>query len=228
MYFSLFGSPGSNELVNNFTTDYIYPNSANGSLWSLKFEFLDYIAILIIFSIINRPLIASLSFLVLSFIALALNNEFHISDYYLYRAAAYSIPFAMGALLFSTKHLWLNSKRIKATMIMVSFIALFITGDKSELSPVILTLVPILVICMGLSFRDVVINGKFDVSYGVYIYAFPVQQIISNHMQNKFAISLLLSFAITTILALISWFVVERRFLSRKNRIQPTTSPSIL
>ncbi|HAV2260203.1 TPA: hypothetical protein JHK42_005380, partial [Raoultella ornithinolytica] len=144
-------------------------------------------------------------------------NKFHISDYYLYRAAAFSIPFAMGSLLFSTKHLWVNSKSIKASMITLSFVVLFMTGEKSELSPVILTMIPILVVCLGLSFRDVLIKGRFDISYGVYIYAFPVQQIISNYIPNQFIISILLSIITTTTLALISWFAVERRFLAKKN-----------
>ncbi|HAV2260216.1 TPA: acyltransferase, partial [Raoultella ornithinolytica] len=52
IFFSLFGSPGSGELVNGFTNYYIFPDSANGSLWSLKFEFFDYIAILMIFSVV--------------------------------------------------------------------------------------------------------------------------------------------------------------------------------
>ncbi|HIB4625653.1 TPA: acyltransferase family protein, partial [Klebsiella pneumoniae] len=134
-----------------------------------------------------------------------------------------------GALLFSTKHLWVNRKAAKAAMTVLSFSVLFITGDKSELSLIVLTMVPVLVICMGLSFRDTLIKGKFDISYGVYIYAFPVQQIISNYMPNEFAMSLLSSFVTTTVLALISWFVVERRFLARKNKkinIPPGVIPS--
>ncbi len=229
VFFSLFGSPGSGDLVNGFTNNYVFPNSANGSLWSLKFEFFDYIAIFIIFSIIKKPIIASLAFILISFTALTINSKFHLSDYYLYRTAEYSIPFAMGALLFSTKHLWVNRKAAKAAMTVLSFSVLFITGDKSELSLIVLTMVPVLVICMGLSFRDTLIKGKFDISYGVYIYAFPVQQIISNYMPNEFAMSLLSSFVTTTVLALISWFVVERRFLARKNKkinIPPGVIPS--
>lgn len=57
LYFGFFGSPGAGEIVNGFTKDYIFNNSANGSLWSLKFEFLDYIAIIAIFTIIKKPTI---------------------------------------------------------------------------------------------------------------------------------------------------------------------------
>lgn len=116
VYFSFFGSPGAGDLVNGFTSNYIFQDSANGSLWSLKFEFFDYIAIAVIFLFFKKNLTASISFLLLSFAALMINNTFHISDYYLYRTATYSIPFAIGALLYSTKHVWINSRKYRAFM----------------------------------------------------------------------------------------------------------------
>jgi peptidoglycan/LPS O-acetylase OafA/YrhL len=58
-----------------------------------------------------------------------------------------------------------------------------------------------------------------DMSYGVYIYAFPVQMTLADHDLQKHGIAafILASFAITTVLALLSWNLVERRALGLKS-----------
>lgn len=226
LFFSLFGSPGSGELVNGFSNSYIFYNSANGSLWSLKFEFLDYIAIMVLFGFIKKPLIASIIFITLSFSILFINSKLHfsnhhlnlLSDYYIHRAAAYSIPFSIGAFLFTTKKWWVNDKRIRITAVIFSIITLLAYSDSSEISLVVLTIIPILIIIIGTSFHDTIIKGRFDISYGVYIYAFPIQQIFSNYIPNQFFASLAISTFCTTIIAIASWFFVEKRFLKRSKK----------
>lgn len=43
-----------------------------------------------------------------------------------------------------------------------------------------------LTIVIGTSFGDRLILGRFDISYGVYIYAFPIQQIVINRLVEGF------------------------------------------
>jgi len=220
VYFSFFGSPGSGEMVNGFTSDYVFNDSANGSLWSLKFEFLDYIAIMLIFTIIKRPVLGSIIFIVFSVAGVLINNKYHISDYYFYRAAAYSIPFAMGSLLYATRHVWQKHYTYKYILMASAFVGLLVTPHHDELSLSILFLAPVLVIMLGFSFKDPLIKGKFDISYGVYIYAFPLQQIFSNYFPGEFGMSFIMSMVTTTVLALASWFMIEKKFLARKyNRV---------
>ncbi|HFE2974015.1 TPA: acyltransferase family protein [Klebsiella quasipneumoniae subsp. similipneumoniae] len=218
LYFSLFGSPGAGEIVNGFTSNYIFNDSANGSLWSLKFEFLDYIAIMLIFSLIKKPILGSIVFLTISAAGVLINNKYHISDYYFYRAAAYSIPFAMGSLLFATRNIWQKHCMYKYILMTLAFIGLLATPHHDELGFPILFLVPVVIIMMGFSFKDFLIKGRFDISYGVYIYAFPIQQIISNHFPGKFGLSFTISLIATTAMSLASWFIIEKRFLARKNK----------
>ncbi len=71
-----------------------------------------------------------------------------------------------------------------------------------------------------LAFRLKALAGldRFDVSYGLYLYAFPVQQVIvqaaggSMPPLQLFAASL----ALTLVLATLSWFLVERPMLRLK------------
>lgn len=85
-------------------------------------------------------------------------------------------------------------------------------------------IIPALVIIIGVSITDKLIYGRFDYSYGVYIYAFPVQQIIINHTSLGFYSNMLLSALMTLFLGALSWHLVERRFLHKK-AIPLTTSP---
>lgn len=59
-----------------------------------------------------------------------------------------------------------------------------------------------------------------DLSYGTYIYSFPVQMMLAEHglQRHGFLAFVLGSLAGTTILALLSWHLVENRALALKNR----------
>lgn len=60
-------------------------------------------------------------------------------------------------------------------------------------------------------------NKYGDYSYGIYIYAFPVQQSIAATIPNVSVSSMIiLSFAFTLLLAMISWHLIEKRFLKMK------------
>ena len=69
--------------------------------------------------------------------------------------------------------------------------------------------------------------GKYgDFSYGIYIYAFPVQQFVIYYAM-KSAISpiewwlvFILSFPITLFFAVLSWHLVEKRYLKLKIKIK--------
>jgi peptidoglycan/LPS O-acetylase OafA/YrhL len=60
-------------------------------------------------------------------------------------------------------------------------------------------------------------NKAGDYSYGIYIYAFPVQQSIAELIPNISVFGMVcLSFIITFILAYFSWHFVEKKFLKMK------------
>jgi peptidoglycan/LPS O-acetylase OafA/YrhL len=58
-----------------------------------------------------------------------------------------------------------------------------------------------------------------DISYGVYIYGFLVQQTIMNYMHLQPIQLMLISLPITFILAYFSWHLVEKKMLKYKNLI---------
>ncbi|MGE9763929.1 acyltransferase family protein [Pseudomonas sp. PDM20] len=80
--------------------------------------------------------------------------------------------------------------------------------------------------------------GRFgDLSYGFYIYAFPVQQLVVHFLNGKIGVysALALSAAITLTIAFFSWHLVEKpamrlkRYVERRGRIEVAASePSVL
>lgn len=73
-------------------------------------------------------------------------------------------------------------------------------------------------------------GAKNDYSYGVYIYAFPVQQLLFAGGMSRFgpwAFSLV-SLLLVGPLALLSWWLVERPVLRLVRRRRPSTEPGIL
>jgi peptidoglycan/LPS O-acetylase OafA/YrhL len=64
------------------------------------------------------------------------------------------------------------------------------------------------------------IGRRTDISYGVYIYAFPVQQTLNLLHVNRLPVgfSVLVSAAVTVPFAFASWFLVEKPALSQKAR----------
>lgn len=76
------------------------------------------------------------------------------------------------------------------------------------------------------SIQDPLVKGRFDYSYGIYIYAFPVQQFVINIIGMSFLPGMITSIIITVILAAFSWHFVESKFLARKVEVK-SFSPSL-
>ena len=70
--------------------------------------------------------------------------------------------------------------------------------------------------------------GRYgDFSYGLYIYAFPVQQwLVSLLPQQKPWENFLMAFPLTLLLAVLSWYLVERPCLRLKSRPLPQAQPA--
>lgn len=71
-----------------------------------------------------------------------------------------------------------------------------------------------------------------DFSYGIYIYSFPVQQTIIYYLENDLTVleMIFLSFLFTVPLAMLSWFLVEKKALQIKDKLfenRPNAAPPL-
>ncbi len=180
-----------------------FPNTVNGSLWTLVYEFLCYFVVLLLgFIKLFRKEVIVILFITSSI--LYLNGT--INEFFTYFSAG------MLAYMFKEK------------IVLNSFISHFSTiiaiGCIIFYEPFLLPLISICVMYTVMSLvydKTVNINGsKFgDLSYGTYVYAFPIQQSVTyffgGHMY--WWMNFLISLPITLFFAAISWHLIERHAL---------------
>lgn len=219
--------------TNGFAKNYIHRNSLNGSLWSLGYEFTAYILImLVLFTKKNLKIKMTLALIVCVLVAYISNHtkvpadiRHFINDHFILfssvaRGSLYFIPFAVGSLLAITQEKW-NTKVGKIILVICGVTIISLFSQKNITDTAFFFSIPLIILPIAISFKDSIINGRFDISYGVYIYAYPIQQIIANEAHLPFSLGLFASVIITTLLATASWFLIEKPMIKTK-RIQNT------
>ncbi|PHM26530.1 acyltransferase family protein [Xenorhabdus ehlersii] len=199
-------------------SNFIFKPSMMGSLWSLPVEFACYLilgcAISITRSTSVYPLIFAIFLVAALYVLKTGYNDFFFNvpvDMLITRGMC----FFLGASLAISVDAW-NKKEIKIFTLIILSAYMMTTTPLIDHKIVGYIFFSLLAIFIGVSFEDKVISGKFDYSYGIYIYAFPVQQVSINMMGLGFYGSMILSFIMTIILAALSWHLVESPFLRKK------------
>lgn len=198
---------------------------ANGSLWTIPEEFKCYILVAVIglFCLFKRRVLILVSAgAVVALFARGLlrtpvswghlqvnHGEHLVSRFYSY--------FLAGMLI------WLFRDKIRFSpgLAVVSLAGLLVAARFTPaFSLLFLPAGSYLALYMGLSkpWRFTRWTQKTDISYGVYLYAWPVQQFVAMHPGLRSAIvNLLVSVPATAILAWLSWHFVEHKCLRMKS-----------
>ncbi len=198
-----------------------FPLSENASLWTLKFEVLCYLGV-VLFGVLGilRSKWATLVVLI-AVVVLKLLYEHWILDrtsvhFYLERLARLGLPFALGAAAYVfrdrvrldwriTAALWLVTALSFDSMLYRTFLSLALAYSALWLGYLkVPALLPF--------------NRIGDYSYGIYIYAFPIQQLLVHEgLATTPIMNALLSFLCTLPLAIVSWHLIERPCLSLRH-----------
>ncbi|WP_128330686.1 acyltransferase [Apibacter sp. HY039] len=208
--------------ISGFFSTNPYPGSVNGSLWTLIHEFGCYL-ILLPFYFFRRSkfllyILTTLLLILLYFILIKNPSFYHkqIHAFNVGKFIEFLSFFIMGAL-FNFIDITNKKRNYILISIGVSFflIALFIDNLKL-MSHIFLPLVIIpfgSLLTPAFSFLN-----KTDISYGVYIYSFLVQQSLIyffNILQVE--ILIVLTIIISYILGYLSWNLIEKQALKYKN-----------
>ncbi|HIB6174896.1 TPA: acyltransferase family protein [Klebsiella variicola subsp. variicola] len=207
---------------------FIYPNAINGSLWTLFMEFSCYVILGgLVYFLGGRKSIYFVS--LVFFLLLFVFSYVEVSSNFLPIGLERFIPFATSFIPFATSFfcgsiIYLNnhhvlSRKVFLYFIASSFILFFIFFNTRLISVLAYLYIPFFTILTGNLIKENIISGRFDYSYGIYIYAFPVQQIIINYTNFGFYKGMMLSIFITFILASLSWNLVEKRFIYKNKSI---------
>ncbi|MDP3660246.1 acyltransferase [Phenylobacterium sp.] len=173
-----------------------FPHAVNGVLWTLRLEFTCYLALMLVRA--NRTAVAigaglsAAAFLAIPLFIPAWGDE--AASRITFLAARNGYLFCAGSLL------WLYAPKTPLWLGIAAWAAFPFAG------PIVLPLAVI----------GVVRPGKLpaDLSYGVYIYAFPLQQALAHYGMLNFASAM----AATLPFAAASWFLVEKPALGLKAR----------
>lgn len=196
----------------------------NGSLWTLPYEISLYFVIGLLFFCARS---ATIRIVALS-ICLALSFSLMIFEHY-NPAANYSFrvwnwlttrPFGVCGLLFFTGAIvGLTSQNRSILSIAQGIIAvcIFLAWGGTTLVSAYL-LLAIATICAGES-KILRLPHKFgDISYGVYLYAFPIQQAAIHFLgTDHFVASYVVALALTIACASISWWLIEKPMMRLKD-----------
>lgn len=204
--------------INDTPTGIPYETSWNASLWTLAWEFCCYIALMIlgILGLTKRKWMLPAAFAgSVLLVAVSLFPPAYIEA--VARAGRFSLFFFAGALVAQYGH------RIRANWA-VGIIALSIAIGAAWIPGGILLQAP--ATAVGLLVLGGLFNPRWaelrnDISYGVYIYAFPVQQmlaVVGLTTLGLFGFSLL-ALVITIPLAAASWFGIEKPALKLRKKI---------
>lgn len=217
MRISVFGRADIREITDGF----IFADSFNGSLWTLKIEFGFYLLLALALGLFRRSLLPWILLAMFVMATYVLGN--HVTGALAQKLAVYStagIAFFAGAVMaFYKQHL--SDPRVLA-ITLAAGIGLVLVSIGTTLAGVLATLgFCIATVSIGLLYVDQSIRGRFDISYGIYLYAFPVQQLVINKTSLGFGWSMLVSTLIVIALATVSWRLVEQpalQFIHRKHR----------
>ncbi|MFE4712008.1 acyltransferase family protein [Paenibacillus sp. NPDC056722] len=191
-----------------------YPNAVNGSLWTLWYEFFFYIIVAVLGSLklLKKYIMVPLFFMVL-FVNLKLDPSVAVFQY-----VQLFMYFSLGMIVY------LFRKDIKLNPYLASLSAillvLFSWGGHYKLAYILFGTYLIFYLGLGIPKLFKKIQEKGDFSYGLYIYAFPVQQIVSLLLIDQITpfYNFIISTPITLAISIVSWFKIEKKSLQLKKK----------
>lgn len=196
-------------------------NAVNGSLWSLPVEFFMYLVVMALglFFRSSRWVYAVATALFAMAVVFWVWRDASMKVVYgtdVRQIFLTGIYFLIGGCYAK----WRLERWFNLSGVCVMVLATILLAPYAPISTIVLWLtLPYVVLAYGLSssWLGTLINKVGDCSYGVYIYAFPVQQFVLLKYPNiSYGMYLFVTVLITLVLGYCSWHLIEKRILKFK------------
>jgi peptidoglycan/LPS O-acetylase OafA/YrhL len=207
-----------------------YVGMWNGSLWTLFWEGACYIAVGVAVSMLPRPALTKVAVVTVAagaLVALAAQTQTVSLPDLAGRVLPLVVAFLAGAVLF----LYSDRLRVSALSVTAAIILLLASVILGVAQSVGVLPFVFLVMVVGSVLPLVSVGAKYDISYGVYIYAWPVQQVVFVLFGNDVELPgvIALSIAGTVPLAFLSCILIEQPVMrwgrgARRSSIAPLAS----
>jgi peptidoglycan/LPS O-acetylase OafA/YrhL len=197
-----------------------WPGVWNGSIWTLVFEMICYIAvgILGVLGMLKRRWVVPAVFVIALIGTIVFPYPVFAASSIQAMVFRFVVMFAAGALVYQFREAIPARWSLVAVCIVIVLASMFLPNFR------VLGAIPLAyaVITTGALLHHPRLNLRNDLSYGVYIYAYPVQQMLV--VLGFASLNIVVFFAFATIvtvpLAALSWFLVEKQAIALKNRIK--------
>jgi peptidoglycan/LPS O-acetylase OafA/YrhL len=222
------------EVPGSFET--LHRPALDGPMWTIRYEFRCYllIALLGFSGLLNRRRLVLIFTAVMYALAIGMKLYHPVVPPGLTRKLMFgvigdpSLIFMLAAIFMSGACFRLYREQIAFTptalaLAAAAWVTLLLTSPMIEVFTGLLG--TYLLLWVATKFRSPLlrdINNKYDYSYGVYLYAWPIASLILLACQNRFDISPLalglLTSALSVIAGAASWYAIEKPILNLKHR----------
>lgn len=224
-------------------TGSLIPYEWNGSLWSLSYEFLCYLILMglaLIRLLHRRGTILILTVLLWGTVSVitftpSLDDKFTLfENYTLYNVLKLTTIFMVGSIIYLYKErvpdsVWLA---LACTVVLVACFYLPNGGRRPAFtfttSGLMAPLIAYSLLWLGIHLPLQRVGRRNDYSYGMYIYGFPVAQLLVIWGVQRWGLYpyALMTVFVTVALAMASWWVVEKHTLRLKRLAMSPRAPA--